>query len=129
MFLRPLNAPLDLAETLVARDKLKAGKACGPDGIEAELLLSLNTAGVRLVHEYFCRIWDGVEEMPKEWKESYLVPLPKSGTCLSALDGGVFSLAVFLVKSLARILNARLNAYVEANDILPESQCGFRAGP
>ena len=42
----PLNAPLDLAETLVARDKLKAGKACGPDGIEAELLLSLNTAGV-----------------------------------------------------------------------------------
>ena len=124
----PLNAPLDLAETLVARDKLKAGKACGPDGIEAELLLSLNTAGVRLVHEYFCRIWDGVEEMPKEWKESYLVPLPKSGDLSKCSRWRGILLSSIPGKVFARILNARLNAYVEANDILPESQCGFRAG-
>ena len=66
--------------------------------------------------------------MPKEWKESYLVPLPKSGDLSKCSRWRGILLSSIPGKVFARILNARLNAYVEANDILPESQCGFRAG-
>lgn len=79
LFNEALTTPLTFEETVVALSKLKAGKACGPDGLEAELLQSLQGPAVRLLHEYFCRVWEGVEDMPDEWKQAYLVPLPKNG--------------------------------------------------
>lgn len=110
-----LDDPLVFAETVVAISKPKAGKACGPNGIEPELLRAFNGPCVRLLHEYFCRIWDELEPLPDKWKMSYLVPLPKPGglTQCSRWRGVLFSSVPG--KVFARILNARLNGYVEQN--------------
>ena len=114
--------------TLAAISSLNMGKAHGPDGIPAELLAVLNPALKRTLHELMNHVWTSVSPMPREWKESYLIPLPKKGRLdllqkwrgilLTSVPGKVFS----------KIINGRLVAHVERNDILPETQRGFRAG-
>ncbi|CAK9043707.1 unnamed protein product [Durusdinium trenchii] len=79
----PVYAPLantpTFAEVLAAVSQLKRGKAHGPDGIQPELLMHLDHANLRVLHEFLCRMWEGLDPMPAEWKSNYLVPLPKSG--------------------------------------------------
>ena len=64
-------------ETIAAVGRLKAGRAAGPDGIEAEVLCAMDPINLRALHEFFVRVWTGVDVMPAEWKEAFLVPLPK----------------------------------------------------
>ena len=106
-----------IKETIAAIQRLKKGKASGPDGIEAEILMSLDPTNVRIRHEFHCRIWEGLEELPKEWRASYLVPLPKKGD-------------LTLCKNWRGILLASIPGYKYAEEagLLPEAQCGFRAG-
>ena len=116
------------AETLAAVASLKRHKATGPDGISAEILQSLPYAALRSMHEQICQVWKGLAPVPKEWKASYLVPLPKKGdltkcekwrgVLLTAVPGKVFS----------KIMNGRLVKHFEQQQVLPETQCGFRAG-
>ena len=116
------------AETVAAVDRLKTGKAPGPDGIEAELLLALDGPNLRTLHEMFCRVWEGLEPIPEDWKFSYLVPVPKKGDLTQCKRWRGILLSSIPGKVFARILNARLTSRVEDMNILPESQCGFRAG-
>ena len=114
------------AEVAAAFKQLKAGKAHGPDGIQPEILSAMSLVNQRIFHEFLCRVWSGVDEMPPEWKANYLIPLPKSGdlsVCdrwrgllLSSVPGKIFS----------RIINSRLQRHLEQHNILPEPQCGFR---
>ena len=115
-------------ETIAAIKRLKKGKASGPDGIEAELLMHLDCVNVRVLHECFCRIWEGHETLPKEWRASCLIPLPKKGDKTACKNWRGILLASMPGKLYARILNARLYKYAEDVGSLPESQCGFRAG-
>ena len=115
-------------ETIAAVGRLKAGRAAGPDGIEAELVSALDPINLRALHEFFVRVWTGVESMPEEWKAAYLVPLPKKGDLTLCKRWRGILLASIPRKVFARIINARLAQYVEDKRILPESQCGFRPG-
>ena len=115
-------------ETIAAVGRLKAGRAAGPDGIEAELVSALDPINLRALHEFFVCVWTGVESMPEEWKAAYLVPLPKKGDLTLCKRWRGILLASIPGKVFARINNARLAQYVEDKRILPESQCGFRPG-
>ena len=115
-------------ETLVAVQRLRKGKAAGPDGIEPELIQALDASNLRIMHEYIVRVWEGIDPMPVEWRESFLVPLPKKGDLTLCKKWRGILLASVPGKVFARIINARLQQYCETHDILPESQCGFRAG-
>ena len=66
--------------------------------------------------------------MPAEWKEAFLVPLPKKGDLTQCKRWRGILLASIPGKVFARVMNARLAQYAEANGLLPESQCGFRPG-
>ena len=130
------SVPLDLglaevplfAETLAAVHSLKRGKATGPDGIPAEVLSVLSHSAIRSLHEHICQIWMGCGDIPPEWHDADLIPLPKTGDLslcskwrgilLTSVPGKVFS----------KILNGRLVRHFESHDVLPETQCGFRAG-
>ena len=90
--------------------------------------MSLDPTNVRILHEFYCRIWEGLEELPKEWRASYLVPLPKKGDLTLCKNWRGILLASIPGKVYARILNARLYKYAEEAGLLPEAQCGFRAG-
>ena len=79
----PRAAALDevpsLCETVAALGRLTTGRASGPDGIEAEILMALDPVNIRALHEFFVRIWMEFEPMPHIWKDAYLAPLPKRG--------------------------------------------------
>ena len=123
-----LDAVPSFAETLVAIGKLIKGKAAGPDGISPEVLQALDNNNARLLHETFCRVWEGIDPMPNEWREAFLVPLPKKGDLQLCKNWRGILLASVPGKVFSRIINGRLQVYCEQADILPDSQCGFRAG-
>ena len=67
-----------MAEIVRAIKALKSGKAAGPDGIPPEALKSDIQTSAGILYSLFGKIWDD-EELPKDWKEGYLVKLPKKG--------------------------------------------------
>ena len=61
-----------------------------------------------------------------DWKHAVIVPIPKKGDLKECNNWRGISLLDVAGKLFARIIQERLQ--VIAEDILPESQCGFRGG-
>ena len=103
-------------ETTAAIRKLSNGKAAGPDAIAAEIYkyggINLTKSLVKL----FSDIWDS-RAVPQEFKDASIVHIYKrkgdKSICIAE-------------KILTRILLNRLSLHL-ADNVLPESQCGFRA--
>ena len=57
---------------------LNNGKAAGPDGIPAEAMKAAQEVPMEVVHPLFEKIWNE-EEVPSDWKEGFIVKLPKKG--------------------------------------------------
>ena len=57
---------------------MKRGKASGPDKIPAEAIKADIETSTEILHYLIEQIWEQ-EETPTEWKEGYLVKLPKKG--------------------------------------------------
>ena len=76
---RTLGVSPHFFETVAAVRGLKTRKAPGVDGVETEIIKSLNDVNLRIFHEHLERIWRRLEPMPEEWKFGYIVPLPKKG--------------------------------------------------
>ena len=123
-----LGSTPSFAEMLAAVSQLKKGKAPGPDGIQPEMIMFLNTSNLRILYEMLARVWEGVEPMPAEWKANYLVPLPKSGDTTRCDRWRGIILSSVVGKVFSRIINGRLQHYIEKEALLPETQCGFRPG-
>ena len=74
----PLVPEPSASEVELAIDKLKSHKSPGIDQILAELI----KAGGRIIsleiHKLIISIWKK-EKLPKEWKESIIVPIHKKG--------------------------------------------------
>lgn len=123
-----LDVPPTLAETVAAIKQLSSNKAPGADNLPAEIYKNGGTAVALKLTEIFKHIWiEGC--VPQEFKDAKLIHLYKKKGDRSLCDNhrGISLLSV-AGKILARILLARLTAHVTTNDILPESQCGFRTG-
>ena len=102
---------------------IENGKAAGPDGIPAEALKGDVTTSVEMLYTLFEEIWEK-EEIPAEWKEGYLIKIPKKGD-LSGCDNfrGITLLSV-PGKVLNRIILERMKG--EVDKTLREEQAGFR---
>ena len=57
---------------------LNNGKSAGPDGIPAEALKADLETSVDMLHPLFEHMWQE-EQIPQDWKEGYIVKLPKKG--------------------------------------------------
>lgn len=57
--------------------QLKNGKGVGPDNIPAEALKSDLETTMKMLYPLFTKIWK--EEVPGDWKESYLIKISKNG--------------------------------------------------
>ena len=66
------------AEIEKAIHHMKRGKASGPDKIPAEAIKADIETSTEILHDLLGKIWEQ-EEIPTEWKEGYLVKLPKKG--------------------------------------------------
>ena len=122
-----LNSMPSIDEVTTSIGKLNLGRAPGKDGICAEILRFGGTYIIRTLHELICAVWrDGA--MPKDWKDAIILPLYK-GKGARTICGSYRGIALLSAagKVLANILLARLTGCL-VNDILSESQCGFRSG-
>ena len=120
-----LDEPPTLEELMKALSKLKRGKAGGKTGILPELLIY----GGAEVHDRLLQIMEDVwrsGEVVKDWKDAIIVPIPKKGDLRKCNNWRGISLLDIAGKVLARIMQERLQ--VIAEELLPDSQCGFRKG-
>ena len=63
---------------------------------------------------------------PKSWTEGIIVPVPKKGDPNNVNNYRGITLTSIFSKIFSIVLNKRLNAWAENNDILSDSQFGFR---
>ena len=100
-------------------------KASGGDGIPVELFQILEDDAVNVLHSICQQIWK-TQQCPQDWKRSVFIPIPKKGNPKECSDYCTIALMSHTSKVKLKILQARLQQYV--NHELPDIQAGFRKG-
>ena len=100
-------------------------KASGGDGIPVELLQILKDDTVKVLHSTCQKIWK-TQQWPQDWKRSVFIPVPKKGNTKECSNYCTIALISHTSKVMLRILQARLQGYV--NHEVLDVQAGFRKG-
>ena len=98
-------------------------KASGGDRIPAELFQILKDDAVKVLHSICQQTWK-TQQWPQDWERSVFIPIPKKGNAKECLDCRTIALISYTSKVMLKILQARLQQYV--NQELPDVQAGFR---
>jgi len=80
---------------------------------------------VKVLHSIYQQIWK-TQQWPQDWRRSVFIPIPKKGNARECSDYGTITLISHANKVMLKILQARLQQYV--NHELPDVQAGFRKG-
>ena len=75
--------------------------------------------------DLFQTVWSE-QQVPEEWRDALLVPIPKKGDLTQCDNWRGISLLDVTGKIFSKIIQSRLQNVAE--EVLPDSQCGFRAG-
>lgn len=102
---------------------LKNGKAAGPDSIPAEALKADPDAMAETLYPLFGKIWEE-EEIPTDWKESYIIKLPKKGDLSKCSNYRGITLLSVPGKVFNRVILERMKDAVDPH--LRDQQAGFR---
>ena len=108
-----------------ALESITTNKASGGDGISVELFQILKDDAVKVVQSICQHIWK-THQWPQHWKRSVFVPIPKKGNAKECSNYCTFALISHASKVMLKILQARLQQYVNCE--LPQVQAGFRKG-
>ena len=100
-------------------------KASGGDGIPVERFQMLEDDAVKVLHSICQQIWK-TQQWRQDWKRSVFIPIPKKGNAKECSDYCTIALISHASKVMLKILQARLQQYV--NHELPDVQAGFRKG-
>ena len=104
---------------------ITANKASGSDGIPVELFQILKDDAVKVLCSICQQIWK-TQRWPQDWRRSAFIPIPKKGNAKESSDYHTIALISHTSKVIFKILQARLQQYV--NNELPDVQAGFRKG-
>ena len=80
---------------------------------------------MKVLHSICWQIWK-TQQWPQDWKRSVFIPIPKKGNAKEYSNYHTISLISHASKVMLKILQARLQQYV--NRELPDVQAGFRKG-
>ena len=100
-------------------------KASGGDGIPVELFQILEDDVVKVLGS-ICQQICKTQQWPQDWKISVFIPIQKKGNAKECSDYCIIALISQASKVMLKILQARLQQYV--NRELPDVQAGFRKG-
>ena len=100
-------------------------KASGGDEIAVELFQILKDDAVKVLHSICQQIWK-IQQWPKDWKRSVFIPIPKKGNAKECSDYRTIVLISHASKVMLKILQARLQQYVNCE--IADVQTGFRKG-
>ena len=124
-----LAAEPTYAETQKAVRAMANWKAPGADSLSVELLKlddpTREPVVLKHFHAILVRVWRG-EEIPQEWKDATIKVLHKKSDRSDCKNFRGISLVSHAGKGLLKIVANRLSDFCEAQQILPEEQCGFR---
>ena len=108
-----------------ALGSISMNKASGGDGTPAELFQILKDDAVKVLHS-ICQQILKTQQGPQDWKRSVFIPIPKKGNAKECWNYHTVALISHASKVMLKILQARLQQYV--NRELPDVQAGFRKG-
>ena len=108
-----------------ALGSITANKASGGNGIPVELFQILKDDAVKAQYSICQQIWK-TQQWPQDWKRSVFIPIPKKGNAKEWSNYCTVALISYTSKVMLKILQARLQQYV--NHELPGVQAGFRKG-
>jgi sorting nexin-29 len=101
---------------------LKRCKSPGIDQIPAELIQAVGNTLHSEIHKLTNCVWNK-EELPEQWKESFIVPVYKKGDKMDCSNYSGISLLSTKYKIVSNILLSRLTPYVD--EIIGDHRCGF----
>ena len=120
--------PFNMAELRIAMTKLKKGKSPGIDKIPNEMLLKLSERGTETLLRLYNLSWD-TKTCPNEWKQAEIIAITKPGKDPSITTSyRPISLLSCISKLMERIVQTRLQDFLERNSKLHPAQAGFRKG-
>ncbi|XP_055604151.1 uncharacterized protein LOC129752386 [Uranotaenia lowii] len=119
------NSDFTLQEHDIAISTVKV-RSAGEDEIGYPLLKHLLLIGKILFLEILNNIWD-VGEIPTQWKEGLIIPIPKPHQDLHLINRPI-TLLDCAGKILERRVKCRLVSFLESNNLLDTRQFGFRPG-
>ena len=100
-------------------------KASGGDGIPVELFQILKDDAVKVLDSICQQIWKS-QQWPQDWQRSVFIPIPKKGNAKECSNYRSIALISHASKVMIKILQARLQQYV--NHELPDVQAHCRKG-
>ena len=89
-------------------------KASGGDGIPVELFQILKDDTVKMLNSICQQIWK-TQKWPQDWKRSVFIPIPKKGNAKECSNYCAIALTSHASKVMLKILQARLQQYVNVN--------------
>ena len=108
--------------------KTSGNTSPGEDGIPYEMIRKLPEESLRYLLRFYNRIFRD-HTFPGKWKEAIIIPILKPGKDPQQSSSyRPIALISCLSKILEKILNKRLMWYLEKNNLINKSQCGFRRG-
>ena len=117
------DSPITCSEVKYVLNKLKMGKASGPDKILNEILKYSKTATLKSYTKLFNIIFKS-GCYPKNWEQSYIITIHKSGDKSDLNNYRGIALMNCLSKIFSAVLNNRLKTFMENKYNI--SQFGFR---
>ena len=100
-------------------------KTSGGDGIPVELFQILKDDAMKVLHSICQQMWR-TQQWPQDWKRSVFIPIPKKGNAKECSNYGTTALISHASKVMLKILQARLQQYMNREH--PDVQSGFRKG-
>ena len=129
-----INGNVFLSDIKVTRERVKEvidgmreNAAPGPDRIQPLLLKMLRDEVATPLTILFQKSID-VGEIPDEWREANVVPIFKKGSRAEPGNYRPVSLTSVPGKLLERLVKNDIDAHIENNNLLKDSQHGFRRG-
>ena len=127
MIFNELNFKISEAEVQAATANLKVNKAAGIDGIISEIVKASSSFIMTPLHSLFNRIFlSGY--FPKLWRVNTLSPLHKKGNNSVTDNYRGIAVGCCLAKLFLSVLHNRLQTFIDANDLIPNCQIGYKKG-
>ena len=104
-----------------ALESITTNRASGGDGIPVELFQILKDDAVKVLHSICQQIWK-TQQWLQDWKRSVFIQISKKGNAKECSNYRTIALISHTSKVMLKILQARLQQYVN------RVQAGFRKG-
>ena len=122
-----LDIPITEMEIRRAISKLKSDRSGGPDGLCIEMFKFVIDDIIQFLVLLFNDIYN-TGLFPEDWCESIISPIHKSGPTNNTENYRAIALINCLCKIFMSILTTRLTDWAETQNVIDESQAGFRKG-